>query len=284
MNALTRRALLLAVCLLAMAAPRGRAAPAEEEDFYTRFWPTTSLPRTSVLLSSKLNETVSAVNVEEGQRVAEDVVLVRFDGRLVRARIAMAETEADFAARIESAQKSYEFYRREHQRLSELRAGVDISESELHRARLQMETARLELAELKRAAELAERRLAYYRAEALNYEVRSPIDGVVSHVWVEPGEMTEVAQPLLEVIDPNLIEVRVQLDESYAPNVAPGQGAVVEFPAAGERQFDGRVRVVSPYVDSSSGFFVVKVLVEPDSDQVKPGMACRVRFEPFPAP
>ncbi len=44
------------------------------------------------------------------------------------------------------------------------------------------------------------------------------------------------------------------------------------------------MHVVSPYVDSSSGLFVVKLLVEPGTAMVKPGMECNVRFRPFGAP
>ncbi|MFO8008913.1 MAG: efflux RND transporter periplasmic adaptor subunit [Candidatus Brocadiia bacterium] len=280
MRYITAAVLLAVGGLTALAA----SAPAEptpgESEFCQTLWPTTTMPHTRATLSSKLDEVVADVLVEEGEAVRAGQVLVRFDDGLIQARIATAEVEADFEARIEAARTRHEWLKREYERNQSLEPGVDISESELDEARFKMDSARLDVAELERSEELAEKQLQYYRVRAEDYVVRSPIDGVVSRTWIEPGEMAQVGEPLVEVMDPHVIEARVRLDESCVPRVATGQQAAVVFPATGEQTYGGRVNVVSPYVDSSSGLFVVKVLVEPGTETVKPGMECRVRFQP----
>lgn len=267
------------LCLLVLCPNRGATAQ-ETARFFDSFGDAVSVPHTQVTLSSKMDENIAEVEVEEGQRVEEGDLLVRFDDRVIQARIAMEEAAADYEARIATARTRRDYYRREYERTEKLQKGRDISESKVDEYFFQMKSAELELAELQRKRVLSERQLQYYRTQAEDYRVRCPIGGVISHVWIEPREMAEVGEDLVEVIDPNVIEVRARPLEDYTDRVRPGQKALIEFPAAGDREFTGEVSVVAPYVDSSSGTFLVKVLVEPDTEAVKPGMECRVKFLP----
>jgi len=250
----------------------------EGEGTFERFWPAASMPHTHVTLSSKLDERLGEVLVEEGQQVKKGEVLVKFDLEQVNAKIAMAQVEADFKGRIESATKRYEYLAREYERSKNL--DQMISESDLDSDHTQMELSKLELEELKRGQRMADTRLRLYKAEAEDYIVRSPVDGVVADVWIEEGEMAQVGQALVEVIDPSAIEVRVHLREEHTMNVTPGQEAAIRFVTVSQRPVPGTVYFVSPYVDSSSGTFTVKILTEPKTEHIKPGMACEVRFLP----
>jgi HlyD family secretion protein len=271
------------VLLCAVATVIGAAQQPDStgQDFCDRFWPTTSVPHVQVLMSSELDESVASVEVVEGQSVRKGDVLIRFDSSLIDARIAVQQVEADFEARIQMAKTEVEFYGREYRRREEAGVGLGFTEEEVDQALFRKRSAEIALAELERTRLLATRQLEYLETQARNYIIRSPIDGVISELWVEPGEMAQVGQHLVEVIDPAVIEARVRLDECMTTRVAVGQKAEVMFPAIGEEKFIGRVSVVSPYVDSSSGFFAVKVLVEPEQEGVKPGMVCKVRFVPL---
>ena len=93
--------------------------------------------------------------------------------------------------------------------------------------------------------------------------------------------MARQGQPVVEVIDPNVIEVIANtIHERHYAEAARARRALVAFTEVGGQEFAVRISVVSPYVESTAGTFTVKVLVEPRSDAVKPGMACKVRFLP----
>ncbi len=269
--------LLLIVAAMAVC---GGAAAGPETDVCGRYWPAVSVPHQDVTLSSKLDENIAAVHVEEGERVRAGQVLIEFDSRVIEARIAVAEKEADFDARIARATADLDYLTREFDRNQ--RMGEFLSESELDKAKHAVEAARLDIENLKTQQALAEARLEYYRAEAGNYIVKSPIDGVVSRSWIEEGEMAPVGRRLLEIIAPETLEIHVHLPEACA-GLDGDHPALVRFGAAGEREFQGSIHAISPRVDSSSGTFEVTVLVEPGTDEVKPGMACQVKF-PHPNP
>jgi len=261
-------------CTGAFGGEGGQKAP---EVMPARYWPAVSVPHTRVTLSSKLDENILSVEVVEGQIVKKGQVLLRFDDKLIRARIAVAEVDADFEARLNAARAKAEYLAKEYKRSKDL--GEYITDSDLDKAYYEAKIAEFDVRELERSQRLAQRQLDFYKTQAKDYVILSPIDGAVARVWVEAGEMAQQGQQLMEVIDPDVVEVRVHLPERYATQVACKQDALVRFPAAaGGKEFRGDVSCVAPYVDSSSGTYMVKVLVRPGTAAVKPGMACEVRF------
>lgn len=252
-----------------------------ESELLGQSWPAVSVPHTRVVLSSKLNEYVSELPVEEGERVAEGDVVLRFDARQIEAQIAVAEVEADYESRIARQKDRYEHLQREYERSRALSEGeAVISESKLDQHRTQMQMARLELEEMKRQAVRAEKQLALYQARATDYTLKAPVDGVVSQVWIEEAEMATEGEKLIEVIDPETIEVRVHMPEDLADAILRDQKATLIFASAGGKTVPASVYFVSPYVDSSSGTFLVKLLAQVGNRELKPGMGCEVRFSP----
>jgi RND family efflux transporter MFP subunit len=270
----------LGLACAAIVAWGARAGDGSPEAPCGRPWPAVSVPHVQITLSSKLDETIQALAVEEGQSVRKGDVLLAFDDRLIAARIRMAEKEADFEARIARARATVRY--REGELKRNRQAGDVVTGEELAQSAHAVELARLELKTLETQRALALATLDYYKAQAENYVLRAPIDGVVSRVWIETGEMAQKGQPLVEMISPDRLEVRVHLPETCAL-LQPGRRALVRFQALEQKVFEGKVTIVAPYVESASGTLEVRVLVTPATPAVKPGMACQVEFPPAAA-
>jgi len=264
-------------CLLFASTVHRRCLGAEGPDLFEKSWAAASLPHRRVTLCSKVMELVQAIEVKEGQRVSRGDVLIKLDALKLERQKAVAEKNADFTARIQSAQAKSEHLAREFERKDKL--GEFLSESKLDEARTDMELAKLEVQELQRQQELAKAGVDYYEALLRDYAIVSPIDGVVSNLMVETGEMVKEGQAVVEVIDPDTIEVRVHLPEGTLARIGNAQGTSVTFAAfPGEPAVPGEIHFISPDVDSSSGTFLVKILVEAKGSQLRPGLACQVRF------
>ena len=254
------------------------AQPPKQPDLFQRAWPATSRPHRRVVLSSKVTELVHAIDVEEGGRVNRGQVVVRLDDRVLAAQAAVAEKSADFDSRILAAEKRWRHQQRELKRRQDL--GEFISGSALDAAQIEVDLAELDLRELERQRDLAQRNYAFYQARLMDYAIVSPIDGVVSNLFVEQGEMVNEAQEIAEIIDQDTIEVRVHLPERNLTQMKDAGQVRVLFPAfSAERFFPARLHFISPYVDSSSGTFLVKVLVDAKEQDLMPGLGCEVRFD-----
>jgi len=67
-------------------------------------------------------------------------------------------------------------------------------------------------------------------------EIRAPIPGDVASLPTRQGEVVNVAQPILEIINPDDLWVRVDVEETYIDRVRLGQKMKVRLPSGAERE------------------------------------------------
>ncbi|MEF8788342.1 MAG: efflux RND transporter periplasmic adaptor subunit, partial [Planctomycetota bacterium] len=179
------------------------------------------------MLSAEVDEKIDRILVEEGDKVEEGEKLLEFDSTVIDARIKVAELEADYEARINQARTQYEYRAEEYRRREQM--GEFGQPSKKRQAKFQMRQAELSVNELKRKRERAAAQLESLKAQAAQYTVSSPINGVVSTLKVEEGEMAEIGTELMAVVNPDLIEIPVHVPEKYLPAVEAGQPVSVRF-------------------------------------------------------
>ena len=270
---------LVLLCGLLVAAAGGQAPTDETPDLFSTAWPSVSLPHRRVVLSSKITELVQSVEVEEGQRVKEGELLISLNARLLKLQLDAAETSADYTDRIALAETRRDYQESQLKRWEEMGEGKGVTGEKLDELRTKAEIARLEVLELERQEKLAKRNLDFHEARLEEeYQIASPIDGVVANLWIEAGEMVDKAQKIAEVIDTDTVEVRVRLHERNLRHIKEIKAVTIRFPALGEGRFPGRIHFISPAVDSSSGTFLVKLLVDAAGTEIKPGLACATSF------
>ena len=145
-------------------------------------------------------------------------------------------------------------------------------EAEMNDLALDQATAKLEQLErtfaLKRAAAAAELRILEIqrdraRREAEHAErnarlmtVTAPFDGLVvlETIFRGGGQMTEVQEgeelrsgvPVLDVVDPSIMQVRASINQTDIAHVAAGQAVRVGLDAYPELAFDGTVEQIAP--------------------------------------
>ncbi|MCE9671704.1 efflux RND transporter periplasmic adaptor subunit [Myxococcus stipitatus] len=212
-----------------------------------------------------------------GQVVRKGEVLARL------APVTLAGTTDLATVELEAARARAELglAEREVARAEEMLAAKAIPEKQLDGARVAREVAAAR-------ASAAERQLALYRGTqhgaggpgGAAFELRSPLDGVVSFADVTPGAVVEPGKRLVAVINPTRLWLEARVYEADAPRVERTPGAA--FTVAGfSREFTvdettGRRVAVGSVVDP--GTRTVPVLFEllnPEG-RLKPGMFAKV--------
>jgi HlyD family secretion protein len=132
------------------------------------------------------------------------------------------------------------------------KTAFDVAKSRLESVGKQIEAARAAVALAKGSAEqIAMRRsqvlsnrkqqaaAAAQRAKAdvrLAYtQIKAPIDGIVDVRAALPGEVVTPGQPVLTIINPDDLWVRVDLEETYIDRVRNGDTLTVRLPSGAER-------------------------------------------------
>jgi HlyD family secretion protein len=202
------------------------------------------------------DETV-LVSIQETEPTFLDVrSTTQMEAEVKAAEAAMALAEAE----VTRAVAELDFAGAELQRAEALVARKNISQRALERAQLEVKTREAALATAKAALRVKRFELEMARAaligpdvtlgEARNrgccVRVRSPISGRVLKVYQESEAVVEAGAPLIEIGDPESLEIVVDLLSADAVKVAPGAEVDVEDWGGGAT-LKGRVRRVEPY-------------------------------------
>jgi membrane fusion protein (multidrug efflux system) len=216
--------------------------------FFTGTATVEALQEASIL--AKIAGTIEGIFAEEGDHVEAGELLLQIDdteekARLMELRVRAASLESDF----ERTQ-------------SLLQKGLN-SQREYDDKKLLMEEAQAKF-------RVGEIRLDYT-------QVRAPFSGRITMRHVDTGQYLQLNQELFGIADFDPLLVRVYLPEREADRVSVGQKVAVIADTGEGLRYAGRVRMVSPIVDTRSG--TVKVTVEiNDKTDLRIGAFVRVQI------
>ncbi len=162
-----------------------------------------ALPIQRATLSTRLMGSVTAVLVQEGDRVTRGQVLARIDARELSAR--RMQVDAGLSAALAVAQEAETQARRFRALYADsaaTRSQLDQVETGLARAAAGVATARGAQAELDALGDYA--------------TIRAPFAGMVTRRMVDPGAMAAPGAPLLEVQDDSRLRIAVAAPPAIA--------------------------------------------------------------------
>lgn len=255
------------------------------------------------------------LKVKEGDRVKAGQVLARIDpvqaaSTAAAANASLSALEADARgaenqaraaeADLASAKARATESQKALTRAKDLRASGLIPQSELDTATANAEAAAAQvaaataaLARAGQSRESAERRVLQGRAEQTRTrdlldktQITAPIDGVVTRLDVEEGEMVVIGvqnQPgtiLMTVSDLSAINAEVKVAEADVLRLKLDNAATVSLEAAGGQSFPGTVVEIGasalPQVGAQAAAreFKVKVRLSGDTSALRPGLTC----------
>jgi HlyD family secretion protein len=204
----------------------------------------------------------AAAQVEQSQAALE------YQQALTRDQIQQAEAALASAQALErEALANLEFNRVDYERNAELHRKQVVSAQALDQARTAYEAAGARAESLQRQVEAQKAAVAVARANEnqivirlnelqavrrqlqaagaqkskadvrLGYtEVRAPTDGVVAVLAARRGEVVSAGQPILVLVDPDDLWVRVDVEETYADRIRLGDQLTVRLPSGAVQQ------------------------------------------------
>ena len=187
---------------------------------------------------------VAEVLVEEGRRIGKGQILAQ----LVRddAEIALKKAEV----RLENARLNYE---RAQQEVAERL----ISQEQYDKAHLDNQIAQQELAEAK------------WRLDKTT--IRSPFGGRVTERYLKLGQHVHPGDPLFTVSDFDPLIAKIFLPEKDVLGLQEGREVRITLKANDQTRFRGRIRQISPVVDTATGTVKLTVEATAPPQEVRPG-------------
>lgn len=243
-------------------------------------------PFIDVEISSDIMGKCIKIFVKEGDFVKKGTPLLKIDDISQKARLKESETALNYA------QSNFDYISYKFENQKTLYEKNLISKSEFTLAELEYKNSLNLLTSAKSSYEIAKDNLE-------KTIIRSPIDGVVTAIYVEEGEniitgtMNNVGTVLMTISNNQKLIVKANVDETSISKVKNGNLAKVVFDAFPEKTFTGKVFVkankpkYSVSSTSSSAFssststaveYEVKIILNdsPDNNLLVSGMSCDV--------
>lgn len=225
-------------------------------------------------------DVIQKMHVHEGQYVQAGQVLAELDTAVLIQQLAIAQLKAKSQAAIRAAKTRIRIREKVYQRLLPmLKAGhanpaeVDSAEADLEQARSDLELAQEKIKE----AILEVKRI---QAEIGQRQIRSPIDGYVTEIHVQPGEFVATeSRKVVSVVNVNHLKARFYLTAAQVASLKTGQTIelLYGFPDAKQDRtpIRGELVYVSPVTDPDSGTCRVDVRINNKQKRLRSGTPCQ---------
>ena len=243
-------------------------------------------PKKNVNISAHIPGRIVKIGVEEGQRVkAEDFLLkldsTQYEANADRAQALIHSHRAELIRAEAGLKKDESFYKR-YQKLFEEKL---ISEEQLEAAMAQYDISKAQQQAILYQIDQAQASLQSAMDDLSKTVYNSPIDGIITSLRVEEGEIAMIGTMnnpgtiLMTIADLSVMEVEVEVDETDVIGVEIGQQAEVSVDAFPDQTIKGKVTEIGSSalqkVTSSeeSRDFKVIITLENPPENLKPGLS-----------
>ena len=224
----------------------------------------------TVDLASKITGRIEKINYKKGDRVKKGDVLIALDTPDINAKAAQVDATVQLALaqqekvnngarneQISMAKASRDLAKKTFDRLSRLHDEGVIPTQKLDEARAKYQAAQDNYNMLVTGSRIEDKLSAaanVKRAMGANDEVQSylkentivaPIDGVITEINVEEGELVGAGYPIVTIVDDNDCWVVFNLREDLLAKIKDGTEFNVKIPAIGKEPVKVRVNYIS---------------------------------------
>ncbi|MCP4266716.1 MAG: efflux RND transporter periplasmic adaptor subunit [Candidatus Brocadiaceae bacterium] len=197
-------------------------------------------------VAAKASGIVLKILVEEGDYVESGKPLAKLDDKEALLALREAKLKKENAERVYTSS------------LNNFKDNI-ISKEEFEDKKFQLEIASVEL-----------------KKKQLEYEyitIESPIDGIIVERNIEEGYNIAKDEMVFKIADFDPILARIFISEKNINKIAEGQTAKIISEFLPEKEFIGKIKIVSPVVDPESGTIKATIEIRNQMDGIlKPGM------------
>jgi len=250
----------------------------------------TLIYQSEVTLVPEVIGRVKELLVKEGDRVKAGQLLLRIDPATYLADTARLQAQkSQSELNIEHQKVTLRTAEAKWQRYKTLRAQGIVDASTYEDITSQRDLGKVELDSSYAMLNQTEAQLKQAQEQLAKTEIRSPIDGTVTAVYIKAGEtavpsaMSIAGSELMVVADTASVYAEVNVDETDVAKVGVNQSARIVPAAFPDADWEGEVEqvAISPRkaVGAQSKTYAVKIRLNSDpSMQFRPGMSCRAEI------
>ena len=239
-----------------------------------------------VTLAPEVTGRVKEILVKEGEQVKREQLLMRLDPAAPRAQIEQSQAMVRQARlSIERRQVDYDAQVIKVRRFLALQEKGMVDANSLEALTSARDLAEVDLRTSREALSQAQAQLSQAQEQLAKTEIRSPLDGKVTAIYVKVGQTAVpsfsgiAGSTLVDVADTTSIDAEINVDETDIARVRVGADARVVPAAFPDKTLIGKVDqvAIAPRIQPGANkSYPVRIRLENTADVVfHPGMSCR---------
>jgi RND family efflux transporter MFP subunit len=243
--------------------------------------------RRQATVSAQITGTLTAVLIEEGDRVGKDQVLARLDDSAYKAALDTAKAQAAAAhALVAQYQAQLAQNLRDAARQQSLAAQGLVSKQLAEQAVTLADSTRAMLVSQQKTAVSADAQVTEAQVNFDYCVVRAPFTGVITTKDAQVGEIISpfsagggfTRTGVGTIVDMDSLEVDVDVNEAYIGRVKPDMSAEAVLDAYPDWKIPAHVIAIVPTADRGKATIKVRVALEKKDARIVPDMGVRVSF------
>ncbi|GLQ90500.1 efflux RND transporter periplasmic adaptor subunit [Dyella flagellata] len=243
--------------------------------------------RRQATVSAQITGTLTAVLIEEGDRVKQGQILAKLDDSQYKAALdaAVAQAKAGHALVDQYGAQLAQNLRDADRDEALAKQGL-VSKQAAEQARTLANSTRAQLASQQKNAVAADAQVTEAQVNYGYCLIRAPFDGVITTKDAQVGEVVSpfsagggfTRTGIGTIVDMDSLEVDVDVNEAYIGRVTPNMPAEAVLDAYPDWRIPAHVIAIVPAADRGKATVKVRVAIEKKDARVVPDMGVRVSF------
>ncbi len=231
-------------------------------------------PKQVVQLGSSVFGVLAELRVGRADVVTKGQIIGKLDTSVEEAQLALNKFQAQSTSALRAAQTDLAFNQRELERQVGLAKNmwsridaVDGARTKVAEDEIAIEKAKDEqnIAQLETARSLAQYNLRL---------IRSPLNGVVSDVKLEPGEFIYETTPIVTLAQLDPLTVDLVLPNKLYGSVKIGEAVELHLLEPVDKVVNSTIDVIDPLIDPASDTFRVRLTLRNPGNKIPAGIRC----------
>ena len=223
-------------------------------------------PMLEVNVYSKVpGKIIERLPVERGDFVKKGALIATLENKMIKAQIEEAE------AALELAKTNLDVVKKDCIRLENLYREKALARQKLDHIKSQRKSAK---AQVRRSKAVLQQLGILYK----NHRIYAPINGYVSARYVDRGNMSSVAQPIIRISSETEVKIVTTVTEKDFPRVRKGMECEITVDAFPDRIFKGIISVINPTLDPATRTGEIEIFVPNKDKLLRSGMFAHVRL------
>lgn len=207
-------------------------------------------------ISPEINGQLTELKVREGEQVKKGQLLAKLNTSVTENSIREVKTQLELAHTLYEKQKQ----------LWEKKIGSEV-----------------QYLQALNNKESLESRLSTLEAQLEMAYVRSPINGIVDRINLEPGELAMPGMEMMQVVNLNKLSVMVDVSERYLPMIKEGDEVNLRFASFPGIDLEVKVYRIGNVIKMGNRTFPVELRIDNIDGKLKPNILAEVTFQDYEA-